>query len=235
MNTNPAAEHIRRSMIYRVLQASGAQFETTGDAAVVMAYGEGVDETALAGHLGIGDLSPLARTGFKGRHAPEWLVDQGVEIPTAPNQAKVQADGALVARLSNEEHLVLGDLNETSDLVHRLDSAWEIESGRMCYHMPRAHTHAWFAVTGSHVTEMFSKICGVDLREHRFPQGAVAQTSVARINAIVVRSDSGHTPTFHVLADSASAEYLWGGITDAMQEFSGAPVGLAALCALVAE
>jgi sarcosine oxidase subunit gamma len=31
------------------------------------------------------------------------------------------------------------------------------------------------------------------------------------------------------LADSASAEYLWGCLADAMDEFGGTPVGLSAL------
>ena len=48
------------------------------------------------------------------------------------------------------------------------------------------------------------------------------------MNAIVIRADLGATPGFHVLADSASAEYLWGCIVDAMEEFGGALVGLAA-------
>ena len=33
----------------------------------------------------------------------------------------------------------------------------------------------------------------------------------------------------HLLADIASAEYLWGAVLDAMAEFGGRPVGLAAL------
>jgi sarcosine oxidase subunit gamma len=36
-------------------------------------------------------------------------------------------------------------------------------------------------------------------------------------------------PAFHVLADSASAEYLWGCLLDAMAEFGGTPVGWAAV------
>jgi sarcosine oxidase subunit gamma len=39
-------------------------------------------------------------------------------------------------------------------------------------------------------------------------------------------------PVFHLLADSASADYLWEALLDAMAEFGGAPVGLAALRSL---
>ena len=73
---------------------------------------------------------------------------------------------------------------------------------------------------------MFAKICGVDLRPHHFADGRIAQTSLAKMSAIVIRADLGRTPAFHLLADSASAEYLWGCLLDAMAEFDGAPVGL---------
>ena len=59
--------------------------------------------------------------------------------------------------------------------------------------------------------------------------GALAQTSIARLNGIVARADLGETLAYHLLADSASASYLWAVLTDAMAEFEGRPVGLAAL------
>jgi sarcosine oxidase subunit gamma len=49
------------------------------------------------------------------------------------------------------------------------------------------------------------------------------------MSGIIIRADLGRTPAYYVLADSASAEYLWGCLMDAMEEFSGAPVGLLAL------
>ena len=72
---------------------------------------------------------------------------------------------------------------------------------------PRQHTHAWFLVSGAQAATMFAKICGVDLRPGQFAPGRIAQTSVARLNAVIVRDDQGETLTYHVLVDSASAEY----------------------------
>ena len=68
---------------------------------------------------------------------------------------------------------------------------------------------------------MFAKLCGVDLAVQSFPNGSVAQTSVARLSAIVIRHDIGNAVAFSILADSASAEYLWDCLIDAMDEFSG--------------
>lgn len=229
MSVIEATQHLRRSMIYRILHDAGAQFETLADSAVAMRYADGGDEVAQARHMGLVDLSPLPRTGFKGKDTPEWLVAQGVDLPEAPNRAHRQGDGAVVVRLSADEHVILSDLQARSDLPATLTTIWQLDTGRMCYHMPRAETHCWFALTGECVEEMLAKICGVDMRAHKFVDGSVAQTSLARINAVIVRNELGATGAFYILADSASADYLWPCLLDAMGEFDGRPVGLVAL------
>ena len=97
------------------------------------------------------------------------------------------------------------------------------------YPLPRLDSHAWFLVTGEHAPAMFAKICGVDLRPEKFDDLAIAQTSIARITAIAIRDDRGGYPAYHLLCDSASANYFWDCLLDAMAEFDGRPVGLAAL------
>ena len=48
----------------------------------------------------------------------------------------------------------------------------------------------------------------------------------------MARVDLGADVAYHLLGDSASAEYLWDVLLDAMREFDGAPVGIAAIRAL---
>lgn len=218
----------RRSPIYRVLVSCGARFGEVNGAAIAMAIDESSD-VDVARKLGIADLTPLPRTGFKGRDTPEWLASRGVQIPQAPNQAAQQNDGTLVARLSNDEHVFLSDLDARSTMITSLDNNWKLEPGRMCFSMPRAETHAWFALSGEYTSEMLSKVCGVDVRASKFPNGSIAQTSIARINGILIRNDLHTTAGFYVLADSASADFLWPCLIDAMNEFGGRPVGLEAL------
>jgi sarcosine oxidase subunit gamma len=68
---------------------------------------------------------------------------------------------------------------------------------------------------------MFAKLCGVNLASDKFTDGSVAQTSVARLSAIVIRHDIANSFSVSLLADSASADYLWICVLDAMTEFSG--------------
>jgi sarcosine oxidase subunit gamma len=84
-------------------------------------------------------------------------------------------------------------------------------------------------VTGDKSAEMFAKICGVDLRPKHCPVGTIAQTSIAKMSGIIIRADLGRTLAYHLLADIASAEYLWNCVVDAIAEYDGGIVGLAAL------
>ena len=73
-----------------------------------------------------------------------------------------------------------------------------------------------------------AKLCAVDLRPHRFAELEVAQTQAMRLSVIIIR-DAGLPPAFHLLGDSASAEYAWDCLVDAMREFDGRLVGLTSL------
>lgn len=209
---------MRASFVRVPLAALGAQPDAVGAALAVRR----IPGENIAAPVVLTDLSPFARTGFKGADTPGWLARQGLILPDVPNRAVVQADGSVLARLSAGEFLLLGRPGAEPGLVERLDAAWSWADGAgLCFPLPRQDTHAWFHLRGAKVPEMMSKLCGVDLRRHVFVDGAVAQTSVARLNAIVVR----HGDDFHLLADSASAEYLWGCVTDAMAEFGGSVAG----------
>ncbi len=223
----------RRSFVARKLAAAGAAFEARGDAAVAHDFGDAAGEGDAAARLGLVDLSPLARTGFKGAGAVEWLEGQGIVMPGESNRAARQEGGALAARLAPAEVLILGGVDADDGLPERLDAAWNGESlppvRPRGYPLPRRDTHAWFLVTGDEAPAMLAKLCAVDLRPDKFPGLAIAQTSMARISAIVIRCDRESRPAFHLLSDSASAEYFWDCLIDAMEEFGGGPVGLSAL------
>lgn len=224
----------RRSMIYRKLQAAGAWFEVVNGGAVAVRYNDNADqELQQARQMGLADLSVLPRTGFKGTGTVEWLVAQGLDIGSDSNVAYRQAGGELAARLAPGEIFLIDSLAATGELVEKLNAAWNwgTEKPRKLigYPTPRQDSHAWFMITGAQAPEMFAKMCGVDLRPHKFAVGAVAQTSIAKMSGIIIRADLGDTPAYHLLADIASAEYLWDCLLDAMAEFNGKPVGLAAL------
>jgi len=223
-------QQLRRSQLYRIHQKSGARFEDHDGALCVSEYTDDSSEVSQARSLGLADLSTLPRIGFKGRGATDWLNKQGARLPEQPNRALIQPDGSLLARLSAQEVLILCALQAAHARPVRLQDDAGSAAAQHAYLLPRADSHCWLALTGEYAAQTLAKICAVDMRLHKFAQGDVAQTSVARVNAILIRYDlANDAPCFYILCDVSLAEFLWTSLIDAMQEFGGQPVGLTTL------
>ncbi len=225
---------LRRSFIYRVSQGLGAEWRSVNGGVIPMGYGRGLEaELADARRMGLAELSMLPRTGFKGAGTVDWLKGQGLEIGEPANVAYKQAGGELAVKLAMTEIFLIDSLMASGALIETLNKAWtwapSAPRPAQGYPVPRQDSHGWFLVTGEKAPGMFAKICGVDLRPHKFGNHRVAQTSAAKMGVVIVRDDMGGLPAYHVLADIASGEYLWSCLIDAMNEFRGAPVGLAAV------
>ena len=233
MTVTAPAEQTRRSPLYRALMAHGARFEPLNGHAAARDFGQGAaDEAAQAEALGLADLSPLPRVGFKGWAMAPWLAGAGAALGEASNRAYAQADGTRIARLAPGEALVLADRSGAGPLIETLAQAWSMAEADGCFRVAREETSCWLLVTGVHAASLLAKVCAVDLRAEAFAPDAIAQTNVARLNAVVIRGDIGTVPAFDLLADSASAVYLWDALLDAMAEHDGAPIGLAAIRSL---
>jgi len=223
-------DHSRRSFLYRELESSGAEFEEINGTAMPMRFdGDAAAEALQARTLGLCDLSGLPRTGFKGWNMATWLTDQGANILTESNIVTPQSDGTRIARLAPGEALLLGNYQGASALIEKTNAAWSMETADGCFHVPRAETNFWLALSGTHTPALLAKICAVDLRPEAAPLHRVVQTNVARLNAIIIRCDIAEVPVFDLLSDVASAVYLWRALLDAMEEFGGKPIGLTAL------
>lgn len=225
MNSLTAEAFKERSPLYAKHQ--DASLVALADTAAVARYSEAAENTQLA-HCALVDLSNLARVGFRGTDTADFLHSKGYDLPEAANHANAQDDGSLVARLSQTEYLVLGSLRDAGTRVADLEAQWQL-SEQANYLLPRQDSHAWLLLTGEHCASVMAKLCGVDLRDGNFTQGAVAQTSAARINVIVINNHATASPSFHILCDRASASYFWDAVLDAMLEFGGKPAGIAAL------
>lgn len=166
------------------------------------------------------DLTELPRVGFRGQQSAEYLQARGFTLPDAPNRAVTQADGSHVARLSQTEYLILGSLQDRGERIADEQARWELDHSAN-YLLPREDSHAWLQLSGVCIAEVMAKLCGVDLRCAAFPPGAVAQTSAARINVIVINLGSKGQAAFQILFDRASLEYFKDAVLDAMAEFDG--------------
>ncbi|RMQ44392.1 Sarcosine oxidase subunit gamma [Pseudomonas cichorii] len=165
------------------------------------------------------DLTDTPRVGFRGPQSAEYLQGRGFSLPDTPNRAVTQADGSHVARLSQTEYLILGSPDDGGERIADEEARWELDHSAN-YLLPRQDSHAWLQLSGVCIAGVMAKLCGVDLRTEAFVPGAVAQTSAARINVIVINAGVDSTPCFQILCDRASLEYFKGAVLDAMAEFN---------------
>ena len=219
--TTPRA-HIRRSPLANAPEFAGARWVEIGDAALAESFAlDGAADTRLA----IADLSPLPRLGFKGRGTIEAMKKRGVTVEATPNRAFRQADGGLCLVLAPGEVILLSNLAGEGTKLDRFFKDWRLEDEERTYPLLRRDSHAWFSVTGETAPQMFAKICAIDLRPHKFADLSIAQTSVAKMTAIIARADTNDRLFYHVLADSAAAQYFCQALLDAATEFGGRLVG----------
>jgi sarcosine oxidase subunit gamma len=216
-------------MLYRWHERHGARFIEHGGTIVVASYATETIEASAARKLGLCDLSTLPRWGVTGKGATAWLEDAGLEVPGSVNRAVRQAGADVLARLSDSEYLLLA----SGLLAGAAGSRGIPDPGDAAadsvYGLPRRDSHGWFAVSGSWAQALLATVCGVDLRDVAFGDGVVAQTSVARVSAVLLRADLGGTPCFFVLGSSTSAEYLWDALAGGLEAHGGAVVGIHAL------
>lgn len=211
---------LRRSLLQHWHHQHGAIFDTAGATRWVRRYAdEQISELSLT------DLSTHPRVGFKGSGTSQWLSHQSVDLPHSPNCSTLQPDGSLVARLSDHEHLVLGNLAADASLPDDLQQRWEHDNSAQCYPLPRADSHSWFLLAGTAAPHVLSSLCAVDLRPEHFHNGSIAQTSLARANTIIIRDDAKHL-RFHLLSDVSMALYMWEVLVDSVAALGGQATGV---------
>ena len=110
MTTLDPSKGIRRSQLYRRHINNSAVFKQMGTHFIVSHYDNDNSEKIQARSMAICDLSTLPRTGFKGAGAPKWAESQGLKLPNSANMAAIQPNGCLVAKLSDQELLILSDI-----------------------------------------------------------------------------------------------------------------------------
>lgn len=169
-------------------------------------------------NISMHDQTLFSRVGFRGKGVESFLREQGINVPAVPNQSVVTAAGVLVLRLSNTEFWVI----DTDKSQHELIEALELASKGVAnvYRLYCQHSHGCFLVRGENTSNMFAKVCGVDLSEKAFECASIAQTSVARVNAIIAKQLISGEEGYLVLSDIAGTQHLWNAIADASAEFN---------------
>ena len=226
----------RRSPLAPPLRERRAVFTPFGeDAALVETLSKSralpTKSRASESRLLLCDLSPLTRVGVKGQGVESLLRRSGLVAPKAVNESVVQKNGSLCLRLAAQEVLLLSALDSkgTRDFVELRKNLAQTQHGkRNVFSVPYQDSLCWLALAGEGASDVLATMCAVDLGYGIFSRGSLAQTSLARLGALVLRDPASSSklrrsgvPLFHLLVDSASALYLWDCLLDAILNTMG--------------
>ncbi len=232
-------QYPRRSFQYRKFDEPEITWSERNNYAVVSSITDPKEEINFANNLALSDLSYIQRIGFKGFGTCDWLIKNNIQIPANINTSFNDSNGCVIARLGSNDILILDNIKHETNVPSTLEDTWHqdfTQSTEACgFIMPRQESHACFSISGIFTPDMFSKLCAIDLRTNKFGNNMVAQTSLARISAIIIRNDLNALTNYLVLVESASAEYCWDCVLEAMQEFNGQIIGHSALAAFAPE
>lgn len=130
---------------------------------------------------------------------PKWRVFSGQEA-IGPGTSRGSGD-SLVWSVTPGEWTVLGD---------RPDDFVDL-----------THVRSMFRLTGADASTLINRVCGLDLGDHMFPNGAAARTLFAGVATEIVRDDENGAPSYLLLPSRSFSAYVLDVILDA-----GAELGL---------
>lgn len=171
-------------------------------------------------NLGICDVSCFPRFGVKGRNVVQWLKENKIEIPPEAN-TWVQQGETLVLRLGLNELLVEDQLEGKACAA--LEGATQPKAYGV-YKVQRNDTA--LLLSGSHVQELFSEICAIDLRDQALPPNGVVMTQMAGISVTVLRQKFNGEDVYRLWCDGTYGPYLWETLLEIAEEVGGGAVGL---------
>ena len=123
-----------------------------------------------------------------------------------------------LCRLAKDEFLILMDnLDELGTIQDRLAG---LASGAHAALSDLSHGYGKLELVGAGSTAVLPRLCGLDFSESGFPNGHIAQTSLAKVHATLIHLDGGAgSPRFTILVDRSLSAYAWEVIKAVLQDF----------------
>lgn len=235
-----ARQPTRRSPLQSVHEALDATFEERAGWQVPAVYTSVEEEVAaVRARVGVADLSMAGVLRVKGRHAHEALEAAFDTAPESVGDAvtvDAVADRDTVARPTDDEFLIV-----TEPCTHReleaVQSKIVNRKSKIDFVTIVDQTAglAGLLVAGPMSRAVLGKLCALSLHPEAFPNGHVAQSSVAKVHAVIVRNDVAQVPAFELYVERPYALYVWESVLDAGREFDVAPIGWRARAMLRSE
>jgi heterotetrameric sarcosine oxidase gamma subunit len=209
--------------------AHGARFELRQGAQVVLAYaGAQQERTTLQAGLGLVDRSVFAKLVLVGKGVPSLTETLLEDSPASgPRGVAVLAgpERELACRLTRDRLLLLAHSPASARFAELL-ARQSGEEGLLAADTTAAY--AWFELIGRDAGEVLRRLTSLDVSPAALPAGTCAETSLAKVQGLIVRPTEGRNQSIFLLVASDLGEYLWETLLAAGRRWAIAPVGLAA-------
>jgi len=179
------------------------------------------NETTIAAHLGIADVSCLPRFGVKGANAASWLLSQGITTPDRPNTWNTLPDSGIIARLGLTEFLIEDSLQ--SQLAPRLMEACQQPSARV---YPVLRQDAAIVLCGSAINELLLQTCSFNFRALSLADRPVILTSMIGAAVTILPGERNGKPFYRLWCDGTYGVYVWETLGAIVEEIGGGAIGL---------
>jgi heterotetrameric sarcosine oxidase gamma subunit len=169
--------------------------------------------------VGLVEATGCGLLRIRGRSAESALSNLWNGAPAAIGEVVSVPDGAL-ARLRADEFLFMA-LSPSLEL-----GALEAQIAALPYTglvtvTDVTHGHGILQLVGQYAPDVLPKLCGLDFGDTAFPDRHVAQTSLAKVAALILRLDGSGGQAYWVMVERSLAAYVWETMWAAMHEFNG--------------
>ncbi len=123
-------------------------------------------------------------------------------------------DGGLAVRLRRDEFLLV-----VEDVHVAMAHVEKAAAGARITLTDVTHGRAGIALVGERARHVLAKVCALDFSDRAFPSRHAAQTSLAKVRALIIRDDLDAIPAYQLYVDRSLAAYVWDVVRDATQEF----------------
>ncbi|GAB4376898.1 MAG: hypothetical protein Kow00121_24960 [Elainellaceae cyanobacterium] len=207
----------RTSPIYGQIQSLTGKWQTLNDMPVLTAC---LDEQARLSHLGIADLSCLARFGVKGASAADWLHSQGLPTPDRPNSWLDLPEGGLIARLGLTEFLIEDSIQST--IAASLSQACQSPPAKV---YPVLRQDLALALWGEAVPDLLRQTCNINFAALTLSDRPVVLTSMIGVAVTVIPNQRSDRPFYRIWCDGTFGTYVWRTLLAIAEELGGGAVG----------
>ncbi|HKO25642.1 MAG TPA: hypothetical protein VJY65_13005 [Chloroflexota bacterium] len=214
---------VRLTALYHAHVAAGAALVERDGWLLPRSYGNPtVEQTAVREAVGLLDISESGKLDLKSDDLDAALGDafKGI-VHVEVGRAVPAGEGGKtrVCRLTEGQALLV---TAPDALQGTLNALGKVASAQTCTHVTDLTSAlCGLRLVGPRAPAVLERLSWLDLVPDRFADGALAQGSVARIHALIVRRDMVGLTGYDLYVDRDLGAYLW----DVLLE-QGAPLGL---------